>query len=189
MPLCELRRRSVYAEISLSYSGSMWMNERSKPHRFFGGFSILLVTAFCQAQVAAPGTAGGSSIRAPDSSVPPQSTAGGSAGAPATPEDKNAEATPTYKIGGDVRPPVLIHSVDPEFSRADRSQSFNGTVHVDLTIDVKGVPQNVHVVQGVGEPFDQSAVKAVSRYRFKPATKDGIPVPVELHVSVNIRIR
>jgi len=46
----------------------------------------------------------------------------------------------------------------------------------------------VHVVRGVGMGLDEKAVGAVRQYKFKPATKDGKPVKVELTVDVNFQI-
>jgi protein TonB len=36
--------------------------------------------------------------------------------------------------------------------------------------------------------LDEKAVEAVRQYRFKPAMKDGRPVPVEIYVEVNFQI-
>jgi protein TonB len=35
--------------------------------------------------------------------------------------------------------------------------------------------------------LSEKAIEAVSRYRFKPAMKDGKPVPVMVNVEVNFR--
>jgi protein TonB len=36
--------------------------------------------------------------------------------------------------------------------------------------------------------LDEKAVEAVRQYKFKPATKDGKPVKVELSIDVNFQI-
>jgi len=36
--------------------------------------------------------------------------------------------------------------------------------------------------------LDEKAIEAVRRYRFNPALKDGVPVPVEIKVEVNFRL-
>jgi protein TonB len=50
------------------------------------------------------------------------------------------------------------------------------------------MPQNVHVLRGVGMGLDQKAVEAVRQYRFKPAIAEWKPVPVELNVQVDFQI-
>ena len=91
-------------------------------------------------------------------------------------------------VGGSVRPPVLLHSVDPEYSESARKAKLSGDVIVGLTVDAAGEPQNVHVTRGLGNELDEKAIEAVQQYRFKPATKDGEPVAVALNVAVNFQI-
>jgi TonB family protein len=54
-------------------------------------------------------------------------------------------------------------------------------------VDEYGMPQNVHVVRGVGYGLDKNAVESVKKYRFKPAMMEGKPVAVYLNVEVNFR--
>lgn len=91
-------------------------------------------------------------------------------------------------IGGGVSSPELIYKVDPEFSEEARKAKFMGIVLVNLIVDQNGMPQNVHVLRGVGMGLDEQAVKAVQQYRFKPAKENGKPVAVELNVEVNFQI-
>jgi protein TonB len=93
-----------------------------------------------------------------------------------------------YRIGGGVRAPVVIAQVDPEFSEEARKQKFSGNVLVDLIVDEHGDPTHVRVARGVGLGLDEKAVEAVRQYRFKPATKDGKPVKVELSIEVRFEI-
>jgi protein TonB len=93
-----------------------------------------------------------------------------------------------YRIGGGVRAPVVIAQVDPEFSEEARKQKFSGNVLVDLIVDEQGNPTHVRVARGVGLGLDEKAVDAVRQYRFKPATRDGKPVKVELSIEVRFEI-
>jgi TonB family protein len=92
------------------------------------------------------------------------------------------------KIGGDVLPPVLIHSVNPKFTRALRSANVNAVVRVGLVVDTAGKPTQIHIITSSNSSLDKSAMNAVSKYRFKPATLHGQPVPVELVVEVKLDI-
>ncbi len=92
------------------------------------------------------------------------------------------------KIGGGVSSPVVIYKVEPEFSEEARKAKFMGNVLVNLIVDAKGMPQNVHVLRGVGMGLDDKAMAAVKQYRFKPAMEGGKPVPVELNVEVDFQI-
>ena len=92
------------------------------------------------------------------------------------------------RIGGGVSQPEVIFQVEPEFSEEARKAKFMGVVTVNLIVDAKGMPQNVHVLRGVGMGLDDKAVEAVKQYRFKPAMEAGKPVPVQLNVEVNFQI-
>jgi periplasmic protein TonB len=55
-------------------------------------------------------------------------------------------------------------------------------------VDKNGNPSDVKVVRGIGHGLDEKAVEAVRQYKFKPATKDGDPVMVDLYINVNFQI-
>lgn len=83
---------------------------------------------------------------------------------------------------------MVIKRVVPEYSDEARQKNLMGVVFVSLIVDAKGAPQNVHVTRGVGMGLDENAVKAVKKYRFKPAMQNGKPVAVYLNIEVNFRI-
>jgi protein TonB len=90
--------------------------------------------------------------------------------------------------GGGVSSPEVIFKVEPEFSEEARKAKFMGVVTVNLIVDTKGLPQNVHISRGVGMGLDEKALEAVRQYRFKPAMENGKPVPVQVNVEVNFQI-
>lgn len=92
------------------------------------------------------------------------------------------------RIGGGVSAPVLIFSVEPEFSEEARKAKVAGNVLVNLWVDTNGNPSHVHVIRGVGMGLDEKAKEAVMQYKFKPALENGKPVLVELNVEVNFQI-
>jgi TonB family protein len=93
-----------------------------------------------------------------------------------------------YHVGGGVSPPVLIHSVNAEFSDEARRAKFEGVSVVSLIVDAQGMPQRVRVMRKLGQGLDEKAIEAVRQYRFKPSTYQGKPVPVEITVEVNFHL-
>ena len=69
-----------------------------------------------------------------------------------------------------------------------RKAKTKGIVLVNLVVDPHGLPQDVHVLRGIGHGLDEKAVEAVKQYKFKPAMEGGKPVPVNLNVEVNFQI-
>jgi TonB family protein len=75
-----------------------------------------------------------------------------------------------------------------EFSDEARKAGRQGIVLVSLIVDTHGRPQEIKVVRPLGMGLDEKAVEAAGKYRFKPAMKNGEPVPVTVIVEVNFRL-
>jgi len=94
-----------------------------------------------------------------------------------------------YKIGGSVSAPVVVHSVDPEFSDEARRAKYQGVCLISIIVDAQGNPQNPRVVRALGMGLDEKALDAIRQFKFKPAMKDGkTPVPVPLVIEINFRL-
>lgn len=91
-------------------------------------------------------------------------------------------------VGGGVSAPVVIHSVEPEFTANARSANLQGTVSIQLIVDSQGNPQNAHVVGHLGMGLDEKALEAVRQYRFRPAMYQGHPVAVQMVVDVDFHL-
>jgi periplasmic protein TonB len=94
-----------------------------------------------------------------------------------------------YKPGiGGVSAPVPLFQPEAEFSDEARRQKYQGICMISLIVDAHGNPQNPRVVHPLGMGLDEKALQAVQLYRFKPAMKDGHPVPVAITIAVNFRL-
>jgi len=91
-------------------------------------------------------------------------------------------------VGGSVLAPVLIHSVTPKLTKESRAAKMTGVALVGLWVGTDGIPTHVDVLRPVGYGLDKEAVKAIKKYRFKPATENGIPVTVRVNVEVHFQI-
>jgi TonB family protein len=99
-----------------------------------------------------------------------------------------AATSAPMKIGGDVLPPVLVHSANPKFVRGFHTPGTTAIVQVGLIVNTVGKPAKIHIVKSSDSSFDKNSMDAVAKYRFKPATLHGQPVPVELVVEVKFEI-
>lgn len=91
-------------------------------------------------------------------------------------------------VGGGVSAPLVLHSVEPDFTEQARQANFQGTVALQLIVDAEGNPQNVHVTRHLGMGLDEKAVEAVKQYKFKPAMYQGHPVAVQIVVDVDFHL-
>jgi len=100
-----------------------------------------------------------------------------------------ASAPASAKASDLVNPPVLVSSVQPGYTDDARKKHITGTCTLQVTIDTNGIPQNVHVVQSLDAGLDANAIEAVKQWRYKPATRNGVPVPFDSSIDVNFRLR
>ena len=78
-------------------------------------------------------------------------------------------------------PPGLLEGVrnpEPEYPLVNRQRGDQGVVTVLLRISEAGEVMGVEVVNTSGHPaLDDSARRAVQRWRFRPAMRNGVPIP------------
>jgi TonB family protein len=77
--------------------------------------------------------------------------------------------------GEEVRPALPVVSPDPHVA-SDELGGLQGDVIVEVTIDEKGnIVQNV-VVQSLAPAIDGKVLDALENWRFRPATRNGVPI-------------
>jgi TonB family protein len=95
---------------------------------------------------------------------------------------------PTAHVGGNVKAPVPLNSPAARYTDEARKARINGVCLISLIVDTQGMPENVRVIRSLDPGLDQNAIFAVNSYRFRPALRDGEPVPVMISVEVNFRL-
>jgi TonB family protein len=105
-----------------------------------------------------------------------------------------ASALPGFARAGvnGVGVPTCIYCPIPNYTDKARAAKLNGTVVVQAVVTADGHAENISIVKGheLGLGLDDSAIRAVSEWRFKPATgPDGKPVAVVVPVEVTFRIK
>jgi len=82
----------------------------------------------------------------------------------------------------------LIYKPLPQYSQLARAIHAEGTVVLAATISKNGTITNLRVVSG-SAVLQQSAVGAVSNWRYRPYMLNGQPVEVETTVDVIFKLR
>ena len=93
-----------------------------------------------------------------------------------------------FSVGDGVSEPIPIYSPDPSYSDEARKAKFQGTVLLWIIVDAQGVVRDLRVVKHLGLGLDEEAQKTVSTWKFKPALRHGLPVPVQVQVEVAFRL-
>lgn len=85
--------------------------------------------------------------------------------------------------------PEAIKKVDPAYPQDLMHDRVEGTVVLYAVIHADGSVGDVRVLEGVDERLNENARKALAQWKFRPGTKDGVPVDVEAVVRVPFKVR
>jgi TonB family protein len=90
---------------------------------------------------------------------------------------------------GDVTAPIPIHTPEPEYSEAARKAKVQGMALLHVVVDKTGNVVRIVLDKGLGYGLGENAMEGLKVWRFKPATRDGHPVYVEMKIEVAFRLR
>jgi protein TonB len=93
------------------------------------------------------------------------------------------------ELTGDMVRPVLLVKVEPSYPNVARRAGLGGRVTVRAVIAEDGSVESVEVFASTNPLFDDAAVEAVRRWRYRPALMNGRPVRVYFSVVVNFIVR
>jgi TonB family protein len=94
-----------------------------------------------------------------------------------------------FRVGGGVSPPTVISRVEPQYSEEARKARYQGTVVLEAIVRRDGTVDIQRVVRSLGFGLDENAIQALKQWRFRPGTKNGVPVDVSLNIEVNFNLR
>jgi colicin import membrane protein len=86
--------------------------------------------------------------------------------------------------------PVAERLTQPLYPQIALRQRIEGTVEVNVLVDERGMVADVQVVTGAGgkSGLDEAAVAAVRKRKYRPGTKDGVPVKVWMPVRIQFKL-
>jgi TonB family protein len=84
--------------------------------------------------------------------------------------------------------PQRIYTPSPEYDEKARKKKIEGVVTLSMIVTKEGQTADIKVLKTLTPGLDQQAIKAVSRWRFEPATQDGNPCPMRVAVDVSFHL-
>lgn len=84
--------------------------------------------------------------------------------------------------------PIPIFQPEATYTEEARKKKINGSCLLTLLVDEQGMPQIPRMERSLDPGLDLNALAAVGRYRFKPAMRDGEPVPAWIAIEVTFKI-
>jgi TonB family protein len=85
------------------------------------------------------------------------------------------------------KPPTLNYSPEPQCSKDAEKAKISGTIVLNVVVGTDGLAHDISVVRSVGYGMDEEAIKALKKWKFKPAKGSGRPAPVQISVEVKFR--
>ncbi|MBA2333494.1 MAG: TonB family protein [Blastocatellia bacterium] len=97
-------------------------------------------------------------------------------------EEVPAQDSPEAK---NFRPPLPYKRIKPEYTRIAYLYDVRATVDISVDIDDTGTVERTDVVRWAGFGLDESVVEAVRKMNWRPAYRNGRPLPMRVLLRYN----
>ena len=84
--------------------------------------------------------------------------------------------------------PVAHRKVDPKYIAAAVAEHVQGKVQLLCVIGKDGRVGAVELVRGIDDRLNASAMEALRKWEFEPATREGVAVAVDVLVEIPFRL-
>jgi hypothetical protein len=104
------------------------------------------------------------------------------------PSDDATTSTQPVRVSTGVTAPALLSSIGLTIPAGLPTDSIpvDAQIGLTLTVDEKGVPQDIHVVKGISPFWDARVVDAVRKFHYRPGSIDEKPIPVDMNLTITI---
>jgi protein TonB len=87
--------------------------------------------------------------------------------------------------------PVVVREVKPDYTDEAKKAGIQGDIWLSVVVQADGTVGNVQVKRSLDTRFglDEQAVIAAKQWKFKPGTKNGKAVAVEVTVEMTFRLK
>jgi TonB family protein len=92
------------------------------------------------------------------------------------------------QASSDVSAPGPLRKVDPKYPPTLIKERVEGEIVLYAVIRSDGSVDSIQLVRGIDELLDANAMNAFSQWKFRPATKQGIPIDLEAIVHIPFRL-
>jgi len=92
------------------------------------------------------------------------------------------------RVGGDVKAPVLVKRVEPEYTAEAKESRISGIVILEIVVSAEGNVIDAKVLKPLPFGLDEKAVEAVKQWKFRPGTLNEMPVAVIYNITMNFKL-
>ena len=96
-----------------------------------------------------------------------------------------------YKPGDGVTLPAVVQEVKPVYTPEAMERKIQGSVWMLAVVLATGDVGDVQITRSLDAEYglDRQAIKAMKQWKFKPGTKDGKPVAVEVTIEMTFTLK
>ena len=77
----------------------------------------------------------------------------------------------------------------PNYTEEARKARAEGIVIIQAVVRKDGSVDSFKILRGLGYGLDESAINTIAtKWRFKPGTRNGVPVDVQANIEVTFRL-
>ncbi len=105
---------------------------------------------------------------------------------PALSNQPGGEIPMAGKLG--ISTPTCDYCPYPAYTNEARKNKIQGVVVLLVTVTLEGRVGNIRLVKSPDQSLSEKAIEAVKEWRFKPATKDGVPLTVMVPIEVGFHL-
>jgi TonB family protein len=99
--------------------------------------------------------------------------------------ERSALACGDTPHGGNIRPPMKMNNIRPQYPLHLGSAQVGGSVFLEGRIAKDGTMKEVHLVRGAHPDLDAAALTAIRQWRFDSTLLNCMPIEVAMKVRVN----
>ncbi len=108
---------------------------------------------------------------------------------PDGPPARGPSGRQAVRLGGDIVPPVKLSGDTPVYTEEARQGRVQGVVILEAVIDEQGDVSEVKILKGLPLGLSETAVAAAEQWKFRPALRNGEPVPVYYNLTVKFSLQ
>ena len=94
-----------------------------------------------------------------------------------------------YRAPGAFSGPAPLDKVDPKYPQAIIEQHVDGEVVLYAIVRKDGSVDGIQLMRKLDPQLDKNSIEALAHWKFRPGTRDGVPVDVEMVVHIPFRFR
>lgn len=107
---------------------------------------------------------------------------------PQPPDESRAGTGRWLRVEEGITPPIPTQRVEPVYPNEYRRAHINGIVVLEIAVSETGTVEHVSVLKSLAAGLDMAAADAVRKWTFKPAMKDGKPVPALFNLTISFKL-